>query len=139
VDWLRARSAIVADETGTLAICHNDFHPLNTLVDADGHATVLDWADAKLGDSHCDVARSLVIFSIAPLAASSTVERVALRASKDGSRAATAAYEQACTRSTPLACSTGWHSTLFGCGQVASLPQAASTARPAGQHRPRLP
>ena len=43
---------------------------------------VLDWSDADLGDRHCDVARSLLIFWIAPIIAESTVERIALRLSR---------------------------------------------------------
>ena len=83
---------------------------------------MLDWADAKVGDSHCDVARSLVIFSIAPLAASSTVERVALRASKGWlARRYRRAYEQA--HPVDAARLQYWMAlhALFGCGQVASL------------------
>ncbi len=60
------------------AVCHGDFHPLNVLVDGEDMA-VIDWTDSGIGDRHGDVARTLVLFSIASIAASSAVERVALR------------------------------------------------------------
>ena len=59
-------------------VCHGDYHPLNVLVSDDG-ASVIDWTDAGLGDRHGDVARTLVLFDLAPIAASSSVERVVLR------------------------------------------------------------
>jgi aminoglycoside phosphotransferase (APT) family kinase protein len=122
IDWLRGRRAIVADEAGTVAICHNDYHPLNVLVDAQGHATVLDWADAKIGDYHCDVARALVVFSVAPLAAGSTIERIGLRAAKGWmARRYRRAYQQ--TRTLDAERLQYWMTlhALFGWGQVASL------------------
>ncbi len=55
-------------------LCHGDFHPLNLLVDGD-RAAVIDWTDAGLGDRHCDVARTAALFDLAPITASSAVER----------------------------------------------------------------
>lgn len=59
--------------------CHGDFHPLNVLVSDDG-ASVIDWTDAALGDRHGDVARTLVLFETAAIAATSAAERRALGA-----------------------------------------------------------
>lgn len=80
LEWLEQHKATVATEE--VVLCHGDFHPLNILVDESGTATVLDWSDASLGDRHFDVARSVLIFWIAPIIAESTLERVALRASR---------------------------------------------------------
>lgn len=60
-------------------ICHGDFHPLNVLADGDT-LTVIDWSDSATGDRHGDVARTLLLFELASIAASNRVERVALRA-----------------------------------------------------------
>jgi aminoglycoside phosphotransferase (APT) family kinase protein len=54
--WLEGAAARVRDEEP--AICHNDFHPLNLLVEGDGRLIVIDWTDAALGDRHNDVART---------------------------------------------------------------------------------
>lgn len=59
-------------------ICHGDFHPLNVLVDG-AAGMVIDWTDAGLGPREADVARTLLIFHIAAIAAGSTVERVVLQ------------------------------------------------------------
>ncbi len=78
--WLEAHKWAVIDEEASL--CHNDFHPLNILVADDGAPTVLDWSDAAIGDRHHDVARTLVLFWVAPIAARSGAERVLLRISR---------------------------------------------------------
>ncbi len=75
--WLDENRQVVEEETP--ALCHGDFHPLNLLVSDAGAVTVLDWSDACVGDRHFDVARSLVIFWLAPYAATSTFERLVLR------------------------------------------------------------
>ena len=80
LEWLEQHKATVATEE--VVLCHGDFHPLNILVDESDTATVLDWSDAVLGDRHYDVARSTLIFWIAPIIAESTLERVALRAAR---------------------------------------------------------
>lgn len=65
---------------GPAVVCHGDFHPLNVMVDGD-RAWVLDWTDAALGPPEGDVARTLLLLGVvAPIAASSAVERLALRA-----------------------------------------------------------
>ncbi len=78
LEWLEQHKATVVAEE--LVLCHGDFHPLNILIDDAGKARVLDWSDAALGDRHFDVARSQLIFWIAPIVAESTLERVVLRA-----------------------------------------------------------
>jgi aminoglycoside phosphotransferase (APT) family kinase protein len=59
------------------SICHGDFHPLNVLSDG-GSATVIDWTDAGLGDRHGDLARTLLLFDMAAIAATNPAERVVL-------------------------------------------------------------
>jgi aminoglycoside phosphotransferase (APT) family kinase protein len=61
------------------AVCHGDFHPLNVVVSA-ADAAVIDWTDAGVGDRHGDVARTLLLFELAAVAASNRLERTALRA-----------------------------------------------------------
>ena len=80
LEWLEQHKATVAMEE--IVLCHGDFHPLNILIDESGKANVLDWSDAVLGDRHFDVARSVLMFWIAPIIAESTLERVALRAAR---------------------------------------------------------
>jgi hypothetical protein len=52
------------------------------LVTDEGRMSVIDWSDAALGDRHHDVARTLTLFSFAYIAASSSVERVLLKAAR---------------------------------------------------------
>ncbi len=63
---------------GPHVVCHGDFHPLNVVVDG-GRASVIDWTDAGLGPREADVARTILIFHIAAIAAGSAFERVALK------------------------------------------------------------
>jgi aminoglycoside phosphotransferase (APT) family kinase protein len=56
------------------SICHGDFHPLNVLNDG-GSATVIDWTDAGLGDRHGDLARTLLLFDMAAIAATNPPAR----------------------------------------------------------------
>jgi aminoglycoside phosphotransferase (APT) family kinase protein len=44
------------------------------------HHVVIDWTEAVVGDRHYDVARTLVLFRLAAIAASSPAERIGLRA-----------------------------------------------------------
>jgi aminoglycoside phosphotransferase (APT) family kinase protein len=69
------RTVVLAEDR---SLCHNDFHPLNILVDGD-HGVVVDWSGAAIGDRHCDVARTLGVFSFAWIAARSSFERQLLR------------------------------------------------------------
>jgi hypothetical protein len=43
---------------------------------------VIDWSDARLGDRHADVARTLALFWIAKIAATSRLERWLLTAAR---------------------------------------------------------
>jgi uncharacterized protein (TIGR02172 family) len=53
------------------SICHGDFHPGNILLPP-GHAVVIDWIDASIGNPLADVARTTII--ILGAAASSQVQ-----------------------------------------------------------------
>ena len=64
---------------GPPAVCHGEFHPLNVLIGSAG-LQLIDWTDAGVGDRHGDVARTLLLFSVAWLASESRSERLALRA-----------------------------------------------------------
>ena len=59
------------------SVCHGDFHPLNVLVDGPS-ASVIDWSDAGIGDRHGDVARTILLFELASIAATNRVERSVL-------------------------------------------------------------
>ena len=79
--WLEERKALVVEEEPVL--CHNDFHPLNILLEPDGESmAVIDWSDAALGDRHCDVGRTVAIIWFAQIAATSAVERLVLKAAR---------------------------------------------------------
>lgn len=76
-----ARVEALTDEIrrAPAVVCHGDYHPLNVLID-DDDLWVIDWTDAGVGDRHGDVARTITLFGVAAIAASSTVERIVLRA-----------------------------------------------------------
>jgi aminoglycoside phosphotransferase (APT) family kinase protein len=76
--WLDAHADRVRHEDP--AICHNDFHPMNLLVEDGGRLTVIDWGDAALGDRHHDVARTVTLLWFAQIAATSRIERLLLLA-----------------------------------------------------------
>lgn len=73
--WLEENADLVRDEDPVFL--HNDFHPLNLLVDGD-RLTLLDWPDAALGDRHCDLARTLALFWLAAPLERSLVGRTTL-------------------------------------------------------------
>ncbi len=64
--------------SGPLVVCHGDLHPLNVMVD-DRASSVIDWTDAGLGPREADVARTALLFHVAAIAATSSIERAALR------------------------------------------------------------
>lgn len=74
----RVESALAVATGGPLVVCHGDFHPLNVIVGGPV-ASVIDWTDAGLGPREADVARTILIFHIAAIAAGSRLERTALR------------------------------------------------------------
>lgn len=74
--WLDDNAPLVRGEEPVLT--HNDFHPMNLIVDGD-QMTLLDWPDAALGDRHCDVARTLALFWLAYAFERSLLGRAALR------------------------------------------------------------
>src|SRR5215212_7115084 len=61
---LQARLREVAADTAQLL--HLDYHPLNVMTDGHRMTTVLDWANAQVGDPRADVARSFSILAIEP-------------------------------------------------------------------------
>jgi aminoglycoside phosphotransferase (APT) family kinase protein len=75
--WLEMHADRLAGEEP--AVTHNDYHPRNILVDDNGSLSLLDWSDAALGDRHCDLARTMAIFHMAPLLVTG-VESLVLRA-----------------------------------------------------------
>ena len=79
-------------------ICHGDFHPMNVLV-AGRQASVIDWTDAGIGDRHGDLARTLLIFELAAVAAARPGQRALLRAVN---RPLAAGYLRAYTRRLPV-------------------------------------
>lgn len=83
---------------GEPVVCHGDFHPLNVVVDGPD-AAVIDWTDAGLGPREADVARTLLLFHVAAVAADGRAARVILgRVGPILSRR----YARAYTRSAPL-------------------------------------
>jgi aminoglycoside phosphotransferase (APT) family kinase protein len=74
------RAETLADTAmdGPPVVCHGDFHPLNVMVE-DDDASVIDWTDAGVGPREADVARTALLFHVARIAASSAIERQALR------------------------------------------------------------
>ena len=75
--WLLERQPALSDQERVL--CHNDYHPLNILLDGDGRMHVIDWSNAALGDRHCDAGRTIGLFWFAQIVASSAVEKLLLR------------------------------------------------------------
>lgn len=73
--WLQENASSVRDEEP--ALLHNDFHPLNLLANGE-RLTLLDWSDAAIGDRHCDVARTLAVFRLAPPLESNALLRTVL-------------------------------------------------------------
>ena len=76
--WLERHAPAVLPEAAV--VTHNDFHPLNVMVTPKGRLSVIDWSEAALGDRHHDIARTLTLFSFAYIGASSSIERVLLKA-----------------------------------------------------------
>jgi aminoglycoside phosphotransferase (APT) family kinase protein len=74
----RAEAALPVATSGPTVVCHGDFHPLNVMVDG-RVASVIDWTDAGMGPREADVARTILIFHIAAIAAGSRLERTALK------------------------------------------------------------
>jgi aminoglycoside phosphotransferase (APT) family kinase protein len=95
--WLESHAGIGRGEETVL--CHNDFHPLNILVDSEWNLCLVDWSDADLSGRHCDIGRTTALFWLAPPLARSPIERLALRASR---RYLLSAYLAAYTRKFPV-------------------------------------
>jgi aminoglycoside phosphotransferase (APT) family kinase protein len=64
-------------------LCHGDFHPGNVLTAPGASALhVIDWTNAGVGDRHGDIARTLLWFEIAMVAAPRRASRVLMRVSR---------------------------------------------------------
>jgi aminoglycoside phosphotransferase (APT) family kinase protein len=50
----------------TPKLLHLDYHPLNVLTDGTRITAVLDWANARAGDTRADVARTYTILMVEP-------------------------------------------------------------------------
>ena len=70
-EWLVAHQPMFGDEV----ICHGDLHPFNVLVDADGHATVLDWSASLLAPRAYDIAFTTLLLGAPPLAVPAIARR----------------------------------------------------------------
>jgi aminoglycoside phosphotransferase (APT) family kinase protein len=79
-EWLSANRTAVIPEERTL--CHNDFHPLNLVVDNEDGWMAIDWSRADVGDRLHDVARSYVVMSLAQGGGRNLLERVLLLVSR---------------------------------------------------------
>src|SRR5581483_4531242 len=64
VRWLRAHRPAA----GAPAICHGDFHPRNLLAEGGRVSAVLDWPNTVVTDPEYDVAATLVILRLVPIA-----------------------------------------------------------------------
>ena len=53
---------------GPRVICHGDFHPQNLLAQGGRVTAVLDWPNALVAEAECDVAATLVILRLTPIA-----------------------------------------------------------------------
>ena len=63
--WLEDRKSAVLPEQP--AVTHNNYHPVNAIVDEQGRLQVIDWAGADVGDRHGDVADALVFMRTEPI------------------------------------------------------------------------
>jgi len=72
--WLEAKKDIVMPEERS--VCHNDFHPLNIVIDGEGQCCLIDWSGAAVGDRHCDIATTLVLLRTAPFQGRNLFERL---------------------------------------------------------------
>ena len=63
--WLDARKNAVLPEQPS--VTHNNYHPVNAIVDYVGRLQVIDWAGADVGDRHGDVADALVFMRTEPI------------------------------------------------------------------------
>ncbi|MBA2521397.1 MAG: phosphotransferase [Chloroflexia bacterium] len=72
IEWASPDAALHArllDLTGRRqSLLHLDYHPLNVLVDGQRVTAVLDWANARSGDPRADLARTISLLSLAPVA-----------------------------------------------------------------------
>jgi aminoglycoside phosphotransferase (APT) family kinase protein len=82
------QTCLVGLQRRPAVLLHLDYHPLNVLTANGKVSAVLDWANATVGDSRADLARTLSILRLAPLPTGLTgaVARIQLRSFEAGWR-----------------------------------------------------
>ena len=75
--WLEARKSAVLPEQPS--VTHNNYHPVNAIVDDRGRLQVIDWAGADVGDRHGDVADALVFMRTEPIREADVLRSLARR------------------------------------------------------------
>jgi aminoglycoside phosphotransferase (APT) family kinase protein len=71
IEWAGAQEAALQTQlracaATTATLLHLDYHPLNVMTDSRRISTVLDWANAQVGDRRADVARTFTILALDP-------------------------------------------------------------------------
>jgi aminoglycoside phosphotransferase (APT) family kinase protein len=61
IDWLRENKP--EDRGDYQAICHNDYHGFNVMIDQNDKAYVIDWGSARICDSRIDLGWTLLLYS----------------------------------------------------------------------------
>jgi aminoglycoside phosphotransferase (APT) family kinase protein len=87
LDWLSLHRPTVVARSPDRATCpasilHLDWQPLNLIQADDGNLSVVDWADADVGDPHADLATTLLILECIPRGAQGLWEQVAVPAGR---------------------------------------------------------
>ena len=62
-DWLGTHRP----EPERVSVCHGDLHPINLLVDDDGHVTLVDWTASYIAEPAFDLAFTTLMIREAPL------------------------------------------------------------------------
>ena len=61
IDWLNEHQP--EDTKEYLAICHNDYHGMNVMLDQQNQAFVIDWGSSNICDSRTDLAWTILLYS----------------------------------------------------------------------------
>ncbi|MBD3172702.1 phosphotransferase [Candidatus Bathyarchaeota archaeon] len=60
IDWLRKNKPMTSDN---YALCHNDYHGLNVILDKDDNPYVIDWGAAGICDPRFDLAWTILLYT----------------------------------------------------------------------------
>ncbi len=60
IDWLRKNKPIDSDN---YALCHNDYHGMNVILDKDDNPYVIDWGAAGICDPRFDLAWTILLYT----------------------------------------------------------------------------